>query len=395
MRLLYVTMSMPFGPGEAFFIPEVNELRRQGHELLIVPRSPRGTRVVNGDAKGLPALTLRRPVIALDIAGGAIAELCTHPFASLRVFGVLFKSRNPLTFAKNLIVFPKGLWLGRLANRWKADHIHVQWGLTTATMGLVASRVSGVPWSCTVHRGDIIANNLLTVKAREAQFFRVISEDGVALAAETCGRSLEGNVIVLHLGVDCPNHEPPLRSLHEPPVLMCPAHLIERKGQQYLLEALDILRRRGRRVRLLLAGEGDMRSFLESLTARYGLNDAVQFMGQVGHSDLLRLYQGGEVDMVVLPTLHEGIPVCLMEAMAHGVPVVSTRTGGIPELLRDGAGILTPMRDPPALADAIEGLLGDSEKRARLVQVGWRRVADEFSVEAVTNALVKHIPNGN
>ena len=121
-----------------------------------------------------------------------------------------------------------------------------------------------------------------------------------------------------------------------------------------------------------------MQRFLESLVARYNLTDSVQFLGQVGHTDLLHMYEAGDIDMIVLPTLHEGIPVCLMEAMAYGVPVVSTPVGGIPELLRDGAGIMVPSKAPLALADAIEQVINDGELRKRMSQAGRQRVEEKF-----------------
>ena len=87
----------------------------------------------------------------------------------------------------------------------------------------------------------------------------------------------------------------------------------------------------------------------------------MRFVGQVSHTQILEMYVANQVRAVVVPSidlgnnLHEGIPVSLMEAMAHGVPVVSTTTGGIPELLADGAGILVPPENPQALADASNG----------------------------------------
>ena len=241
MKLIYVTVSMPYGPGETFFVAEVKEILRQGHQILIVQRSPAGD-VTNHDADGLENFSLRRPLLSPGVVVAAILEFLTHPLAAACALGVLFESRTPLILLKNLLVFPKGLWLGRLARQWKAEHIHAQWGLTTATMALVASRVSGVPWSCTVHRGDIVDNNLLERKAIESQFLRVISEDGIALATDICGRPLKGNVIMLHLGVELPAAPPVQYALHAPPTLLCPAALTERKGQQYLIEALAILR---------------------------------------------------------------------------------------------------------------------------------------------------------
>jgi glycosyltransferase involved in cell wall biosynthesis len=93
--------------------------------------------------------------------------------------------------------------------------------------------------------------------------------------------------------------------------------------------------------------------------------------------------------MVVLPSLHEGIPVSLIEAMAYGVPVVSTFAGGTPELLERGAGLLVPPEDPLALADAIERLVRDPELRKQLGETGRRRVEDSFAVEKVVAELVR------
>jgi colanic acid/amylovoran biosynthesis glycosyltransferase len=311
--------------------------------------------------------------------------------ASLRALAPILRSRGPVAMLKNLAVYPKGLWLGHLARSWKADHVHAQWGLTTATMAMVASRVSGVPWSCTVHRGDIVDNNLLEIKSRDARFFRVISKDGIGLAAEVCGRALEGDVITLHLGVDVPDRLPEARPLHDPAVLFCPAYLMERKGQRYLIEALALLGGRGIHPRLWLVGEGETCGELEAMTREFGLSECVTFLPNLGHHELLDLYRAGRVDLVVLPALHEGIPVCLMEAMAHGVPVLSTSVGGIPELLRDGAGLMVPAKDPASLAEGIERLLGDAELRRQLACAGRRRVDKEFAVAGIVSRLVDHM----
>ena len=379
MKLLYITVSLPFGSNEEFFIPEINELLRQGHEVLIVPRSPKGA-IANRDAENLYKKSLSLHLLSPLVLILAAIEFLRHPVAAMRVFAQQLKSRNLLILAKNTVVFPKGLWLASVARKWRADHIHAQWGLTTGTMAMVAGQMSGIPWSFTVHRGDIVGNNLLELKAREALFVRVISEDGIVLAAEVCGRPLQGNIVMQHLGVEIPAARRCLYPVHSPPVLLCPASLIKRKGQEYLIEALSILRSRGQDMRLQLAGEGERRWFLESLVVQLGLEDAVEFCGQVPHKELLALYETGKVDVVVLPTLHEGIPVCLMEAMVYGIPVVSTKTGGIPELLRDGAGIMVLPQDPEVLADAIARLIQDPALRALLGIAGRNRIEEHFAV---------------
>ena len=95
--------------------------------------------------------------------------------------------------------------------------------------------------------------------------------------------------------------------------------------------------------------------------------------------------------MMVLPSLHEGIPVSLMEAMAYGVPVISTAVGGTPELLHNGAGILAPPQDPVALADAMERLVRSPELRRQLGQAGRRRVEEEFSLSQTCCQFMKRI----
>ena len=123
----------------------------------------------------------------------------------------------------------------------------------------------------------------------------------------------------------------------------------------------------------------------------------MQFLGYRLHEEILGRYQEGAVDVVVLPSvdlgnhLHEGIPVSLMEAMAEGIPVVSTTTGGIGELLRDGAGLMVPPGDPAALAEALERLIRSPELRRQLGDAGRRRVSEEFSIERVVAQLATQI----
>ena len=116
-----------------------------------------------------------------NILLAAAAELLRHPLRCLGGFGLLLRSRSPAVLAKNLIVYPKALWLARLARKWDADHIHAQWASTTATMAMLAGHISGIPWSCTAHRGDIAENNLLCTKAARASFMRFISASGLRM----------------------------------------------------------------------------------------------------------------------------------------------------------------------------------------------------------------------
>jgi len=394
MRVLYITVSMPFGSGEPFFIPEVQEMLRQGCKILIVPRSPEGE-CFNRDAAGLEERSVRKPIIDLELLATAFCVAARRPIRTLLAVSRLFRSRNPMTVLKNLAVLPKALWIARLARRWGANHIHAQWALTTGTMGMVASEISGIPWSCTVHRGDIVDNNLLAEKLRRASFVRFIAKDGVAIAESICGRPLPGNVVVLHSCVDMPEQIAYRDAMSSPPVLLCAAFLNERKGHRYLIEAVRLLQESGVEVKLWIAGDGERRSALEALVAEHRLQSQITFLGQVQHAELLEMFRSHQVDIAVLPTLHEGIPAGLIEPMGYGIPVLSTTVGGVPELLEGDAGMMVPPADPAALAEAIRRLIDDSAVRRRLVENGRRRVEEGWAVRPVVAQLLKLLKSYN
>lgn len=388
MKLVYVTSSLPLGSGEAFIIPEIQELRKQGHAVKVVPLYPRG-RALHVAAEEMTDPVTIQPPISLSILIGAGREFLRAPWRALRGLRLLF-TFQPRHLLKNLAIYPKGLWLARIVRQWGAEHIHAHWAATTASMAMVASAVSGVPWSLTAHRWDVVENNLLKRKASRACFFRCISEKTREMALKR-GVPAE-KIVVLHLGVHLPKERVWGGHLgrREKYVVLCPASFIPIKGHRYLIEAMRYL---PAHVELWLAGEGELRSEAEKQVKELGLSNRVRFLGVLSHDQLLALY--GEVDLVVLPSvdlgdgLHEGIPVSLIEAMSYGIPVISTNTGGIPELLRDGAGLLVPDKDPKALAEAIQTLYKDPVYAEAVGKAGKKRVEEEFSVERITKQLLE------
>lgn len=392
MRLLYVTSTLPLGSGEAFLYPEIEEILRQGVEVLVVPMHPRGP-TLHPEAQDIEDRVVGEPLLSGRILQSAFASLRDRPSNALSSLRLLL-APNLLHLFKNLAVYPKGLWLGNLAREWGADHIHAHWASTTATMAMVASEVSGIPWSVTAHRWDIVENNLLRRKAERASFFRCISDKTREMAL---ARGVPADkTLVLHLGIRLPKapstNGPLTRRAREKFVVLCPAAFIKRKGHHYLVEALKFV---PSQIELWLAGEGELRAEIEKRVEQLGLKRRVRFLGFLSHAKLLALYRESQVDLVVLPSvdqgdgLNEGIPVSLMEAMSYGLPVVATRTGGIPELLRGGAGVLVPDKNPKALAEAIGELYQNRTYAAAVGEEGKRRVETEFSVKAVVERLLR------
>ncbi len=396
MRIIYVTSSLPHGKKEAFIIPEIIELKRRGHEVLIVPTYPRGE-VLHGDVEPLMSHVISRPLLSASIARAAVRQFAENPVKASETLSRLFRSRSAGVLLKNLAVYPKGLWLADLARDWRADHIHAHWSTVPATLALVAGEVSKLPWSITAHRFDIAEDNLLSTKARKACFIRAINRRGAREIANRIGPKTSPPSVI-HMGVAMPptTEKEPRPDDGEVPRLVVPANLLEVKGHAYLLEATRLLADRGVHVQVDLAGDGPLREGLEGRVEELELRDRVAFLGLLPHDKLLQRMQAGDWKILVLPSIvtgsgeKEGIPVSIIEAMSHRVPVVSTATGGIPELFEgvDDA-LLVPPKDPIALAEAIERLIEDPGLRERLVESGYRRVEESFAVEQVAAKLAK------
>jgi glycosyltransferase involved in cell wall biosynthesis len=163
------------------------------------------------------------------------------------------------------------------------------------------------------------------------------------------------------------------------PIVLTVARLDPQKGHTHLLEAAAMLPG----VVFLLAGTGSERAALEAQARRSGISDRVQFLEhRVDVPDLLRA-----ADVFVLPSLYEGLPLSVLEAMASAKPVVATAVGGTNEAVVDGVtGILVPPANPAALGAAIRGILDDPETAARLGAAGRERVVSAFSTRQMIRA---------
>lgn len=147
------------------------------------------------------------------------------------------------------------------------------------------------------------------------------------------------------------------------------------KGLRYLLEAVSRIRHQ-RPVRLVVIGEPKRNGAIERLVGELSLSDVVRFTGRIADHEFARHY--AEATMAVIPSLYEGFGMPAGEAMACGVPVVSTTGGALPEVVGD-AGILVPPADTSALQSAITALLNDPDKRARLGHAGLKRVSHSLT----------------
>lgn len=186
---------------------------------------------------------------------------------------------------------------------------------------------------------------------------------------------------VVHNGIDLPPLArpglPPDLESHQAQAVMV-ANFIGYKGHAHVLQATATVVKRHPNFRLVLVGAGPERTALERLCSDLGLKDHVVFAGH--RSDAAQLIEG--FDFSILGSSEESFPNALMESMAVAVPVVSTRVGGVAELVEDGVhGRLVPFGDVDAMAGAICWMLEHPEERRSMGDEGRRRIAAEFSTE--------------
>ncbi len=273
--------------------------------------------------------------------------------------------------------------LVRELRRHRPDIVHLH-TFYASVVGLMAARLARVPSVVvTRHHSDHLlrlnrpAHHALDrMVTAGADAVIAVSEATRAIMVER-ERAAAAKIRVVHNGIeDIPPRDPRiLERLREEmalgggPVVAMVARLHEEKGHPFLLRALARIRPAFPGLRLLLVGEGEERARLQADVEGLGLADAVRFLGyRADVYDVMAL-----ADVLVLPSLAESFGFVLAEAMALGVPVVATDTGGAPEVVGE-AGVIVPKGDAQALADALATLLGDPGARSRLAAEGPGRV---------------------
>jgi glycosyltransferase involved in cell wall biosynthesis len=185
-------------------------------------------------------------------------------------------------------------------------------------------------------------------------------------------------------GIDVPAFEHaqplPLLKAEGSTVVGVVARLDLKKGFEYLLQAARELRKQFADLKIVIAGEGPDRDKIEHIVQQYGLQSSVVLAGQ--QSNMPAVYAA--MDIFVLPSLNEGLPMTLLEAMAASKPVIATRVGAIPSVINDGKnGLLVNAKDPESLRNAIASLLSDPERCQRMGDQAHAWVRQNYTSEAM------------
>lgn len=402
-RLAYVVKMFPRF-SETFILHELLELERLGHEITIYSLK----RPVAGPTH--PALSrLRARVVHLPERPAA---WLTHGVAAV----VPLVVRSPGTMARVLWYvatrgthqawkrFFQGACMARDLSRRPVDRVHAHFASAPARVALFAGRFAGLPFSFTAHAKDIFQEgtdlDLLRDKIRAADFVVTVSEfnrsyleslvrgPGVparrSWAVPADRRWRDPSVRRLYNGVDLELFTP-ADEVAGDEVVLAVGRLVEKKGFDDLVRAWPAVCARRPEARLIVVGDGPERERLGALADELGIADRIQWVG-AEPQDVIR----GRLARAALCCLpcrvgkdgnRDGLPTVLLEALASGVPCVSTTVTGIPEILREGVeGCLVPPGDVAALGAALAEMLSDGERLRRMGRAARLRAEERFDL---------------
>ena len=376
-RLLIITTNFPRWPGDPhspWLVELLGLLREQGIQIEVLAPAYAGQG--NQQIYEMPVHRFRY--------APARWETLTHDEGAPNKI-----RRNPWYLLLLPIYLAAGMLAAwRLGRSGRFDLIHVHWPMPQGLLGLAARWAGGGRLVATFYGADLVMSRRFRWVRPFVRYFACQCADVAAISSFTAREVVEATGVeprIIPYGIALPPEEgfwPAQRGL-----ILTVGRLVARKGHVFLIEAMALLRDHPE-VRLVIVGEGHERPELEAAIGRLGLADRVELTGRISDEALNRLYQACHI--FVLPAIvdsggdTEMLGMVSLEAMRYRKPVIATRVGGITDIVQDGeTGILVAQRDPRALADAIDCLLGDPALAERLGIGGYEFARQHFAWPAV------------
>lgn len=368
---------------ETFVLHELLELERQGLRLHVVAlRHPEevvqqeALERLQAEVEYLPDVADAAPKLALRAAHAAL---------------FLHRPRTYLNGLAEVIASPdfsrgnlrRSVILAHRLLRLGSPPLYVHFAHKPATIARFASLLAGIPYGLSAHAKDIWLTpaSELARKVRDAEVVLTCTSEARRHLDEL-GRGRTPVRLVYH-GVDTARRSPRAVGAGVAPVVLSVGRLVEKKGHETLLRAASLLRDRGREFRLRIAGEGVEWARLQRLVHDLALADRVTFLGPLSEAEVQQEYEGADIFALACQELEngdrDGIPNVVLEAMAHGLAIVSTACSGVAEAVSHGeSALLAEQRDVAGFAEQLERLIVDPELRELLTAGARKRVAERF-----------------
>lgn len=387
--------------GATFIRHEMASLDKQGHRIspFSVRRPGAADRSFSDPLMpGATTYLLATPGLARTV----LHELRTRPLLVLRAARLTYAvgAKGGYGRVRSFLQLVAGVRLASLLRDNDVHHLHNH-GLHSAPVALVAATVADVPYSVTTHgppEFDAPETPHLEIHAAEAAFLVAVTH---VVRAEVCRLIPAARWSKVHLvrcGLPSDQLIRPTTPVPDTATIACVARLDERKGQAILLSAVQRLVEQGVHVRVVLVGDGPMREELEAWVADAGLGGHVRFAGWQSSESVAKELEGARG--LVLPSLAEGLPLAVMEALAMGRPVIASAVGAVSELVQpDVTGWLVSPADVDSLQTAVNDMLNvPVERLTEMGEAGARLVAQRHCSDREAtrlSSLISAVPVGS
>ena len=401
--VIYLVRSWP-RLSQTFIVNEVLALERRGVDLVIFSLVRSGESVIQPQVSEVRTavryLEDRKPI--RQQVGEHIAVFSAGPVRYARTALFAWRRRDlakGYATATTLGCFQYAVRVAAAIVRLRREgtapaHLHAHFAHDPALVALLVRRLTGLPYSFTAHARDLvqIPPSSLAARAAEATALVTCCQVNADYIAATLPARLP-SVRVIHHGVELDLFKPrPRPTVVADVQIVTVGRLVEKKGFPDLLRALGRLKASGRRITCRVYGDGPLLRPLAELRDSLGLADAVHFLGERSRETIIQALHSSDV-FVLTPTVTEdgdrdGIPNVLVEAMACGLPVVSTSAGGIPELVTHSEnGFLTAPGDVASIENHIATLLDSPKLRQQMGVAARRTVESGYDVNMAAERL--------
>ncbi len=361
-----------------FILNEVKDLAKLGFNIIVYTLSP-----IPPNESVIKSNNSRITVVAPSI-NNYFAIIISHFYYffynPLKYISYLFDLKN----RGGKKVFIWGVWYSRKVSKANIKHIHAHWATDSTHLAKFISEYTGIPYSFTCHARDIyIEADHFEEKLRQSKFVITCVNYNKQLIVDRYGEELKDKIHVVYHGVDIFKFIKTAQGIQSGIDVLSVGRLVEKKGFEYLIKAISLINKKDLNMKCIIVGDGEEYNKLENLISKLGLNDVIKLIGLVRNHDLLKFYSSSKI--FILPCVitkygdRDGIPNVLAEAMAMSLPVISTQLPNISELIENEKdGMLVPEKEPKALANAIEKLLGDEKLRKELGKNARDKIVKQF-----------------
>ncbi|MCM8826813.1 MAG: glycosyltransferase [Candidatus Omnitrophica bacterium] len=386
---------------ETFILREFVGLRESGLKFKIISLKFCKDIIIHPQAKDFLTDTFHPKISLLSI----FRWICGHPCNTIKAIMYVFYTYGwaGVELIKAMYVLGECFYIADLIKKYRIYHLHTHWATMPTTAGVILNVLTGVPFSFTAHAWDIfVSQRGLKDKIIRARFCVTCTEYNRRFLGKLIGNGRGENndkyildkIILNYHGIELDKF--PLRNKimgNGRINILSIGRLVDTKGFDYLIDACQILDRERLNFYCKIVGQGELLGRLNRKVKEYNLSDKIEFLGEKTQKEIMGLYR--EATVLVQPSViakngdRDGIPNVILEAMACGVPVISTNISGIPEVIIDKeTGILVPPNNSIALAKAILNLANDEALKEKIIYNARILVEKKFDAKRNVENLV-------